>query len=212
MLQFGIKFAESYASIERRINMALRQQIRTTLMRASPGILKRVKEAVRAALGTSRELSELVGGPLQAELGVPNPNVAIQGMINEWVENIGITAKVGNKTSSLALYGIRGDWSDVLAQPASKYTTAKGQVIPWLEWLLMAGDATFLVDYDVSYKVPKGVHSRTGQAIMVRSRKSWGVPSWAAGTESDNFVTRSLSGIYVTIEKIMTQEIIRYAK
>jgi hypothetical protein len=131
-------------------------------------------------------------------------------MLNMWLSNIGITSKVGTKKSTLTLFGIRDDWSDVLSLPSVSYS-ATTRVIPWLEWLLLAGDSTLIRSYDVSFVVPPGKKSRTGKAVMVRSKKNWGVPPEYAGTASDNVITRAIvsGGVYQSITKIMETELVR---
>ena len=208
MLQFDLKFLENPGTIEKQIMKIIQKQSRIVMRKAGIAVLKRVKIAVGAAIGASPEISSLLGGSLQAELGVANPGTATGEILNAWINSIGITYKTNMKESYFTLYGIKDDWSEALSLPSSKYLTAKGQTIPWLQWLLEAGDATFLVDYDVSMN-PQGSNSRTGKAVMVRAKKSWGVPPWAAGTTEDNLVTRSLNEIMPAIQSIMQQELMR---
>jgi len=210
MLNFNLRLSEGAASIEKKIQQEIKKKIVAVFVQTTPRILSRIKEAVRLAIMTSPEIESLLGGKLQAELGVPNPTAALEDMLSVWLSNIGITSRVGLKKSTLTLFGIRDDWGDVLSLPSVKYS-ATTRVIPWLEWLLLAGDSTLIRSYDVSFVVPPGKKSRTGKAVMVRSKRNWGVPPEYSGTAHDNVITRAIinGGVYASVTKIMETELMR---
>ena len=94
----------------------------------------------------------------------------------------------------------------------ASYTTLKGRVIPWLEWLLIAGDKTLLADYVFTEDVSVGT-SRTGLGLMRQQNTGrWHVPREFAGTAKNNFVTRALSRLENEVITIMQQEVVRRLK
>ena len=188
-------------------------------MKALPEIVNKIKVAVVNRIKSSDEYAELQGGTLQAQLGVPNSNSRLERITDIWISNISIKRKpiraMGSNriTGGFSIGMIKNDWSDVLATSDANYTTEKGKNIPWLEWLLIAGDKTIIDDYTFTPDIPAKARSRTGLGIMKANlRRRWGVPSQYAGTTQNNFVTRSLEGIDKEIIAIMQSEISRKMK
>lgn len=70
------------------------------------------------------------------------------------------------------------------------FETEKGEIINWLEWLLLAGEEPQVFNF----VFVKGFteYSRSGKGIMVKSRRDWSVPSVFSGVENDNWITRTL--------------------
>lgn len=66
--------------------------------------------------------------------------------------------------------------------------TEKGEVIYWLEWLLLGGFLPLIENFHVEFQLGKG---RSGQAIMV-PQFSWSIPSEHGGTRNNNWLTREL--------------------
>jgi hypothetical protein len=73
--------------------------------------------------------------------------------------------------------------------------------LPWLQWLLLEGNATIVRNYTVSFGPNR--FSRTGFALMRPSLQSWKVPSEFAGTINDNWITRAIDGAESNIQKLL---------
>ena len=71
-------------NIMREITAKLNRNVRKIHARIELG----VKQAVRDLLFNAPEVSELMGGILQAQLGVTNPTSRITSIIDTWVNNI----------------------------------------------------------------------------------------------------------------------------
>jgi len=71
-----------------------------------------------------------------------------------------------------------------------------GGYFPWLEAVLTAGDEVFVKQYFYSSKIlsPEklAAYSRTGEGIMLKGARGWGVPASIAGVEGDNIISRAL--------------------
>ena len=170
------------------------------------GIIKqRIQEPlqniVRESIIATPEYRSLHGGKLQAELGVTSPASRIESVINMWVSNIFVDAKVGTSPLlSIEIGFLEQGYAVVFALPEASYDYQKG-VIPWLQWLLLEGDKRIVRSYEFS---PITRHSRTGLGIMTPSPRRGGqVPSEFSGTETNNFATRAFDGVDTKIEKIV---------
>jgi hypothetical protein len=92
-------------------------------------------------------------------------------------------------TSVLSVYIQPEDFQNLFSLPSAVTETEKGAVLPWLQWLLTAGDAILIVDYHVSYgPYPT---SRSGGGIMTNGGV-FKVDSQFSGTQDNNFITRAL--------------------
>jgi len=218
-VKINLTIKESEAEINRRVIKSLSKSLNEAAMKALPEIVSKIKVAVVNRIKSSDEYAELQGGTLQAQLGVPNSNSRLERITDIWISNISIKRKpiraMGSNriTGGFSIGMIKKDWSDVLATSDANYTTEKGRKIPWLEWLLIAGDKTIIDDYTFTPDIPPKARSRTGLGIMKANlRRRWGVPSQYAGTTQNNFVTRSLEGIDKEIIAIMQSEISRKMK
>lgn len=179
---------------------------------AKHDILRRLKDVVEKAIKDSEEYRSLLGGRLQGELGVPDSAPRLERLLEIWLNEIEISktnvVQSGDKfAGGFKVSIVKEKMREVLNSPEASYQTAKGQTIPWLSWLLEAGDATIIRDYDVSFNINLG-DSRSQIAIMVGGDgKSWAVPGEFSGTIGNNFVTRALAKVVPTIEDIIKEEV-----
>ena len=74
--------------------------------------------------------------------------------------------------------------------PGGSVTTEAGASLPWLQWLLTAGDAIIVTGYSVEYS--GSPTSRSGGAIMV-PKGVFKVDSSFSGTADDNFISRAIN-------------------
>ncbi len=183
------------------------------MKRSIGSVSSQIKNIVKQAIISSPEYRELLGGELQAELGVPETSARLDQITDIWLASLTISRKPvrisgASLTGGFSLFMIREDWSDVLGTSAAQYTTLKGKVVPWLEWLLLAGDQTIITDYTFSASIPRGFYSRTGGGVMLQApQRRWHVPRKYSGTALDNFVTRALSGVGQQIQEVMQKEV-----
>ncbi|NCA31122.1 MAG: hypothetical protein EBS93_10465 [Chitinophagia bacterium] len=97
------------------------------------------------------------------------------------------------------------DYADVLSSDdALVIDNLRGYNLPWLEWLLLEGNKIIVRKQQVEFG--PNIASRTGNAIMRPSNKSWRVPSEFAGTITNNWITRAIdnseSQIYDLLDRI----------
>lgn len=196
---------------ERDIIKALQEETNSILSRASTHIKLKIRKMIQYRITNSPEYKSLVNhGQLQGELGLPNPKQAMDDILNIWIKSIRITLRPAKTTGNdikafLDIDMIDGTFQDVLGSPSASFTTDSGQDIPWLEWLLTAGDAVLVRGYDIVFN---SKYSRTGLNIMLKSiTANWRMPPEFSGTVNDNFVTRALEGIDDILKDIVSEEI-----
>ena len=86
---------------------------------------------------------------------------------------------------------------------------SKGGKVDWLEWLLTAGTSEVISGYRVMYGFFDT--SRTGEAIMVKSKtKGFSIDPMYAGTQDDNWITRSLKKVEGNISNLFQKVIKDY--
>ena len=190
------------------------KRIRASVQTIRDEIRGNVRHAVRAALIETPEHRSLLGGKLQAELGVPQPEGRLITIIETWINGIEVETQVKKGPFLTIDIGIlRSSYEDVLSLPAATYSYSSRHTegeIPWLRWLLLEGDKRIVQKY-VFKPVRKG--SRTGLGIMAETKQGgWRVPPEFAGTELNNFATRALEDIDTSIDKIVEKAIKRSLK
>tara|TARA_R100000008_G_scaffold62018_1_gene39308 strand:+ start:1185 stop:1826 length:642 start_codon:yes stop_codon:yes gene_type:complete len=175
------------------------------------GIKKKLQETIMEMLFNSPAVSSLMGGKLQAELGVVSAESTMIEVIDTWMNNIHVSTKAGGSPLLTINIGILTQgYGDVLSLPSSVYQSAGGEMIEWLRWLLLEGDKT-IVDY---FFLPGNrSKSRTGLGIMVRKGgRRWSIPPEFRGTETDNFATRALENLDKALDRIVRVEINKVLK
>lgn len=149
-----------------------------------------VKREVRIAISRSPAIQALRDGILKADFGLtidPGPQI-----VNSVVESTSVTYKTLTKSGNKILGGYTitvqpSDYSNLYGLGVSKQSIEGGE-LPWLNWLLEAGDKILIVDFGVEY----GEFGRTGMAHMTEESRPFKVNSTYAGTQSDNFITKAL--------------------
>tara|TARA_Y100000310_G_scaffold341028_1_gene438850 strand:+ start:508 stop:1161 length:654 start_codon:yes stop_codon:yes gene_type:complete len=215
-MRFSLEIQESDKQIAALVSNALSKRLSKALLTAGSRIQSDVRRVFRQAITSSGEYASLTGGDLQGHIGVPNASSRMAEIISVWIKSILVTIdpprSIGGSLRGGLKISIVKDWQAALTSSAASFITDKGQTIPWLEWLLLAGDSQFIVDYDVELNLTSAqqARSRTGIGIMVTQNGSrWGVPSEFSGTASDNFVTRAIMIIRPDIERFIKNHVTR---
>lgn len=214
-LKLSVKVTTPDSQLKKFILQGIADHLTITFKAASPRIKSRIQELVKRAIITSPEYISLTTSKLKGELGVVDAAKDMETIINIWLESYVVNSDtvqvVGNGfRGGFESQMIQGDFKDVIYNFSAKYYTDKGLVIPWLEWLLVAGQAVLVKNYKVLFKggLPA---SRTGLAIMVKSASSNYKFSGLGGPnfEDDNMVTRAIKNIESDVEQILFEEIQR---
>jgi hypothetical protein len=189
---FKITLVDSNFKIEQNILKAMEDELKVILNKARPKIHAEIINLVIGALEACPEIQSLQGGKLQMDFGLSEDVTheiiyAIANSTHVYFKNVRLYKK--SASAALSVYIQPEDFRNILSLSGASVKTDKGQTIPWLEWLLTAGDAVLITQYHVDYgNYPK---SRSGGAVMKPSG-IFKVDSAFSGTAEDNFITRAL--------------------
>ena len=203
-----------YSKFLANVKKEIDKKLISVSSRAIPQIETRLRAKVIERLTSSPEYAAIVGSGFRGELGLPDAAQRMDAVISQWANNISVTfirQSGAGKLGMISIGIIQDDYSDVLslAEAELSYSGFRGQkTLRWLDWLLTKGSGVIVADYQYKKVGSTGnARCRTGLGIMVERRGGWKIPAQLAGTESDNFATRSLEGIQGEIETIIRQEL-----
>jgi hypothetical protein len=206
-MNFSLKVLENSQVIQKSILIALLPEANKYMDKAISIIKKDLPNIVSEAITSEPEYFSLLSGQLKFELGIPDASSKIYSLINMWISNMVIDYNPPTMTnssirSSFSAKLIRANFSDVLGTDETYINDSlRGYSLPWLEWLLLDGNAIIIPNYDVV--MGSNPRSRTGSAVMRGSTSSWKVPDQFSGTISDNWITRAISNSQDKIQKLL---------
>ena len=189
------------------INKALAKEGEKVLRTAASNIRKQVVEVVRRAIINCPEIRELSSGVLKFDFGLTeDPSTAIANSVagSTRVSISKITSRGESFRGGIRITIQPSTFSNLLTLPIAEQAIESGGSIPWLRWLLTAGDAIIIGDFGVDYEVGAG---RTGGARMSESEKPFKVNPLYSGDEQDNFVTRAIAPTLKEISSIVRKEL-----
>jgi hypothetical protein len=185
------------------------------LTSASIVIRRKLLDKIGELILAAPETNDLINGDLGEELGLIDASAFIDTMIQAIQNSVSFTTeRVGYIGTRFVSGGyeigiLKSDYSDILSLSGASYNTDNGVNIPWLNWLLLAGDSPVIYGWRIDFNPHNTGASRTG-VIMVRDPGgSWGVPSQYSGVQDDNFLTRALNSIVNDIDAIVRDEVER---
>ena len=196
------KLIEGARAIALKINKGLANIFNKRIFRQANSIESQIKPLVSAALLSSPEIQSLSSGTLRIDFGLTQDPSA--DIVNAITNSLSVQAQKAVASAS----GIKGgvlitlqptDYSNLFSLPSAVQITEKGEVLPWLEWLLTLGQQLIIADFGVEY----GPYGRTGGGRMVEGVAAFKVNSQYAGTIDNNFITRAINPILPQIRNII---------
>lgn len=192
MFKGSIRILDSNEKISANILAASESELKNIFAKAKVKIQSQVTNLVVEALSSCPEILSLQSGKLKYDFGLdfdPTQEI-IYGIANStyvYFKNFKLLKT--KATSVLSIYVQPEDFRNILGSSSAIVTTDNGTILPWLQWLLLEGDAIIITQYHVDYgSYP---NSRSGGAIMKPSG-IFKVDSQFSGTVDDNFITRAL--------------------
>lgn len=196
-MKVHLKLLDSDSQISKNILLAIKEQVDGIFKNISTKIVPSIKDIVSKALKSEPEYFSLKNGKLRYEMGIADTS-SVDIVIQKLVDTLSWTS-TGVKISGSSLSGgfvltmmksddLNGVISD---QSAFVVDQVRGYQLPWLQWLLLRGNNIVVQNYSV--KLGSNPASRTGNAIMVHSSKSWRVPPEFVGTQDNNWTTRAIA-------------------
>tara|TARA_R110000824_G_scaffold2865_2_gene13036 strand:+ start:4645 stop:5277 length:633 start_codon:yes stop_codon:yes gene_type:complete len=195
----SLKLIESDRAIIAKIHTALAKELDGAFRKSSGKIKNRIKPIVANALFGSPEIVSLQGGVLRFDFGLtgdPGPQIvgAVVESLQIKIERIRSSSKGISGGITLSIQP--SDYSNLLTLPVAMQALEIEGRVPWLEWLLFAGDSIIIAHYGVEYGAGLG---RSGGAHMVSLKDApfgpYKVNSAYSGTIDNNFITRAISKV-----------------
>ena len=210
-MNLSVILLESDTVIRQRILDALSEDLKLTLNRAANRLLPQIKNLLIDSLKQEPEYSSLKSGILRYHFGIPESN-----SVDEIVAKMADTLTFQNDPIKKSNTGLSGgftltaiksdDISGLLSDPSAIVNdNERGYSLPWLEWLLLRNNEIIVRKYDV--QIGPSPYSRTGEAIMVKSDRSWRVPAEYAGSQNNNWTTRAIERMENSILKLIQDAI-----
>lgn len=205
-MNISLELLESNNEIADLIYRELLKMIQPVLKTCVSKILPQIKQALSKALREEPEYASLVNGSLRLEFGIPSTT-----SVDDIVEKLANTATASITPISIKGNGLSGGFiltalekqtmGGLIGDDSAIVITEKGDVLPWLRWLLYEGNKPIVKNYKV--QIGPNPNSRTGMAIMVDSATNWRVPPAFAGTTNSNWVTRAVDRISDQIPSLL---------
>lgn len=186
----GLKIVDTIGKIQNGLLSKLVTKIYPDIIKKIPKIKEAVKNEIRIALLESPAIQSLSSGSLKADFGLTkNPTIEIiEAVVNTTKVQYKTTKSKGNLVGSFEITVQPISYSNLYSLGVSNQIIEGGS-LPWLKWLLEAGDTILVVDFGVEY----GDYGRTGMAHMIPANRPFKVNSSFSGTAGDNFITRAIS-------------------
>lgn len=201
MIKGKIKILESNSKISGNILKSLGEELKLVIFRKKPQIESQIKQLVYQALLDCPEISSLKSGKLKFDFGLDSdPSLEIVAAIinSTYINFKQFKLTLSGVTNCFSIYIQPLDFNNLFNLSSASVVTDKGASLPWLEWLLTAGDAIVITEYHVEY----GPYGRSGGAQMI-PQGFFKVDSNFSGTPENNFITRALAGYEDKITNII---------
>jgi len=197
-----LKIVESNRVISLEINKGLAKIFNKRIPRQARAIESQIKPLISSALSSSAEIQSLSSGELRIDFGLTqDPSAEIVSVITNC-----LSFKVPKAVATAS--SIRGGvlitlqpsgYDNLFSLSVATQITERGEVLPWLEWLLTLGQQVIIADFGVEY----GPTGRTGGGSMSQTAAPFKVNSKYAGTSDSNFITRTIEKIRPQIQNII---------
>jgi len=175
---------------------------------------KKIRDFTRIFFKETKTYTSLTSGGLLRDFGFPSGTETsfADWLIETIVNSISVKADklrggAGEYMGSVHVVVPDSVYKKIYTGIYSHVPSSKGP-LPWAEWLLKRGDEIIISEYHVVFKEGAG---RSGVAIMGKGG-FFKVPAEYSGTESDNWMTRTMLEIkeYTdTVALILTRELLK---
>jgi len=194
-MSISIQIVDPITSIEKNVNKAFAEIINNAIERQKNKIVNSVKALIPGWIRVQPEIISLTSsevGSLVGQFGIQqNSNAIVTNIINAVVDSteIKFVKYKPNLDGGLELRFQPADFQNLLSLSDGHVRYGTGD-LHWLEWLLKRGDTVIVANYQYN---PKTGIGRSGLGNMIYGG-SFRVPPQFAGTQDNNFITRSFLG------------------
>lgn len=202
MFNYNIKIANAQISSNRGFLRAVTNQLRQIFSSCQEPLRRQIISIVYQALDSCPEVQSLRSGTLKYDFGIDNDITSLL------VSNIAEAIDVEYKPIQFSFKGFSTALTVYIPQDRINFIvnshwwatvkTEKGEILPWLNWMLTAGDSVVIAGYSAVY----GNWGRSGGALMFKFNNFQVNPAYS-GTPTDNFITRALDKKQAEIERVL---------
>lgn len=218
----------------KELEKGLKEELRKITSKYISDLIKRIRPSIVSIIDyyikTAPEAESLTDlrGRLRLDLGVENPESIIPVIAGYITSKINFVKKdaTANSLGGMALYLLRREGIQGVADhPLGSYESKAG-TIPWLRWLLLEGSGILIQNYEVRYYNSIQKNSRSRFALMVQPTTiaarvkyskfydggyfkgvdGFNISPEFSGTEEDNWITRSFDRAIPQINEIINRE------
>ena len=204
----SIKVLESNRVIVAKINKALAKDIDKRFKSKAGALKLKLQPIISSALFDSPEITSLRSGVLRFDFGLtgdPGPQIVNAVVQSVEVKIIPVKGNQSGISGGVQVNIQPSTYSNLLSLPIAQQALEIEGRVPWLEWLLTAGDSIIIGHYGVEYGAGLG---RSGGAHMVGIKDApfgpFKVNSAFSGSLNDNFITRSIKRSEPQIKNAIT--------
>jgi hypothetical protein len=191
-----IKLTDSVSKITNDINLSIAEYLNEKIKKNKITTINKIKNYIPSWITSQPEITSL-------QSQTPNTLFALFGLrpgsTNEIVDDIvssvvnslsfNFTSIDSQLNGGLIIQLQPSDLQNLLSLQSGHVVYSQGD-LHWLNWLLTMGNSVIIANYNYS---PKSNTGRSRQGIM-KFGGSFRVPPQYSGTDTDNFITRALTG------------------
>jgi len=191
-----IKLIDSPSQISNNINLSIAQYLNDKIRKNKLSTINKIKSYIPAWINSQPEIVSLQSqttNTLFALFGLRSgsTNSIIDDIINSVVNSLSFSFNpIDNQLNGGITIELQpSDFQNLLSLQSGHVVYSQGD-LHWLNWLLTMGNSVIIANYNYS---PQSGAGRSRQGIM-KFGGSFRVPPQYSGTDTDNFITRALTG------------------
>jgi hypothetical protein len=191
-----IKLTDSVTKITTDINLAIAQYLNDKIRKNRLSTINKIKGYIPAWINSQPEIVSLQSqttNTLFALFGLRSgsANSIVDDIINSVVDSLSLSfTPIDNQLNGGITIELQpSDFQNLLSLQSGHVVYSQGD-LHWLNWLLTMGNSVIIANYNYA---PQSGAGRSRQGIM-KFGGSFRVPPQYSGTDTDNFITRALTG------------------
>ena len=191
-----IVLQEDANSFDKKIEQAIRKKIGQRVVENIDRAEREISNMIPSWVAEQPEMQSLTEDFVQYELPAQfglepgQGERAVSDVINAVSKSIDVSSKnaLSENKGIQFVFSLQSGTFQRLMGLSSGTVRYGGGILPWMEWLLTAGDSIIIAGYEYT----PSIYGRSGGGTMTEG-SAWRVPPQYSGTIEDNFVTRALS-------------------
>jgi len=191
-----IKLIDPVSKITTDINLSIAQYLNDRIIKNRLSTINKIKSYIPAWINSQPEIISLQSqttNTLFALFGLRSgsTNSIVDDIINSVVNSLSFSFNpIDNQLNGGITIELQpSDFQNLLSLQSGHVVYSQGD-LHWLNWLLTMGNSVIIANYNYS---PQSGAGRSRQGIM-KFGGSFRIPPQYSGTDTDNFITRALTG------------------